>query len=110
MSLRSYRGRNGRANSRRSPPPPPYCCPYPCPYCTLPLLTTAGGGRGGGGDLALGDPLGLAARAVAPTPAPDGRGPRGLLEAAAVDGEEEAAVGGRARPREGPAEGRGVSD
>ena len=22
-------------------PPPPYCCPYPCPYCTLPLLTTA---------------------------------------------------------------------
>ena len=19
----------------------PYCCPYPCPYCTLPLLTTA---------------------------------------------------------------------
>jgi len=18
--------------------PPPYCCPYPCPYCTLPLL------------------------------------------------------------------------
>ena len=18
---------------------PPYCCPYPCPYCTLPLLT-----------------------------------------------------------------------
>jgi len=20
--------------------PPPYCCPYPCPYCTLPLLTT----------------------------------------------------------------------
>ena len=21
------------------PPPPPYCCPYPCPYCTLPLLT-----------------------------------------------------------------------
>jgi hypothetical protein len=21
---------------------PPYCCPYPCPYCTLPLLTTAG--------------------------------------------------------------------
>ena len=17
------------------PPPPPYCCPYPCPYCTL---------------------------------------------------------------------------
>ena len=39
-------------------PPPPYCCPYPCPYCTLPLLTTAkplsyrgggGGGQGGGG-------------------------------------------------------------
>jgi len=20
-------------------PPPPHCCPYPCPYCTLPLLT-----------------------------------------------------------------------
>jgi hypothetical protein len=20
----------------------PYCCPYPCPYCTLPLLTTEG--------------------------------------------------------------------
>ena len=18
-----------------TPPPPPYCCPYPCPYCTL---------------------------------------------------------------------------
>ena len=28
-----------------NPPPPtphpPYCCPFPCPYCTLPLLTTA---------------------------------------------------------------------
>ena len=23
-----------------SPPPPPYSCPYPCPYCALPLLTT----------------------------------------------------------------------
>jgi hypothetical protein len=23
-------------------PPPPYCCPYPCPYCTLPLLTIYG--------------------------------------------------------------------
>jgi len=22
-------------------PPLPYCCPYPCPYCTLPLLTRA---------------------------------------------------------------------
>ena len=22
------------------PPPPSYCCPYPCPYCTLRLLTT----------------------------------------------------------------------
>jgi hypothetical protein len=21
--------------SPSSPPPPPYCCPYPCPYCTL---------------------------------------------------------------------------
>ena len=31
------------AAGRRLPqPPPPYhCCPYPCPYCTLPLLTTA---------------------------------------------------------------------
>jgi hypothetical protein len=27
-------------SARASPPPPPYCCPYPCPYCTLPLLTT----------------------------------------------------------------------
>ena len=25
--------------------PPPNCCPYPCPYCTLPLLTTAKPGR-----------------------------------------------------------------
>jgi hypothetical protein len=25
-----------------SPPPPPYCCPYPCPYCTLtPSLPTS---------------------------------------------------------------------
>ena len=30
----------GRARAAR-PPPPPYCCPYPCPYRTLPLLTTA---------------------------------------------------------------------
>jgi hypothetical protein len=22
-------------------PPPPYCCPYPCPYCTLPLAAVA---------------------------------------------------------------------
>jgi len=29
-----------RGAARRLPPPP-YCCPYPCPYCTLPLLTTA---------------------------------------------------------------------
>ena len=34
------------------PPPPPYCCPYPCPYCTLPLLTTANGG----GTTALSNP------------------------------------------------------
>jgi carbamoyl-phosphate synthase/aspartate carbamoyltransferase/dihydroorotase len=27
--------------AKASSPPPPYCCPYPCPYCTLPLLTTA---------------------------------------------------------------------
>ena len=27
-----------------APPLPPYCCPYPCPYCTLPLLTTTAGG------------------------------------------------------------------
>ena len=24
----------------QAPPPPLYCCPYPCPYCTLPRLTT----------------------------------------------------------------------
>ena len=23
-----------------SPPPPPYCCPHPCPYCTLPLVSS----------------------------------------------------------------------
>ena len=33
--------RRARSVARRpgvlwSPPPPPYCCPYPCPYCTLP--------------------------------------------------------------------------
>jgi LDH2 family malate/lactate/ureidoglycolate dehydrogenase len=22
-------------NAESQPPPPPYCCPYPCPYCTL---------------------------------------------------------------------------
>ena len=26
-------------------PPPPYFCPYPCPYCTLPLLTTRRGNK-----------------------------------------------------------------
>ena len=30
---------------------PPYCCPYPCPYCTLPLLTPAAGAAGVGGDV-----------------------------------------------------------
>ena len=29
---------DGPCASRDQPPPPPYCCPYPCPYCTLPLL------------------------------------------------------------------------
>jgi len=29
-----------------SAPPPPYCCPYPCPYCTLTCLT-AGDQRSG---------------------------------------------------------------
>jgi len=34
----------GRCRSRSRPsPPPPYCCPYPCPYCTLtPSLPTGG--------------------------------------------------------------------
>ena len=27
-------------------PPPPYCCPYPCPYCTLPLAPLHGASRG----------------------------------------------------------------
>jgi hypothetical protein len=31
----------------RAGPPPPYCCPYLCPYCTLPLLTTATAAGGG---------------------------------------------------------------
>ena len=28
---------NARHQKARPPPPPllPYCCPYPCPYCTL---------------------------------------------------------------------------
>ena len=35
-------GRDEAARGLELPPPPfPYCCPYPCPYCTLPLLTTA---------------------------------------------------------------------
>ena len=37
---RAPRGR-ARAQEPRRAPPPPYCCSYPCPYCTLPLLTTA---------------------------------------------------------------------
>jgi len=28
-----------RSRRYRVRPPPPYCCPYPCPYCTLPLLS-----------------------------------------------------------------------
>ena len=39
---RRRRGRGRRGWTR--PPPPPFCCPYPCPYCTLPLLTTTAGG------------------------------------------------------------------
>jgi hypothetical protein len=32
--------------SDRQPPPPPYCCPYPCPYCTLtPSLPLRGSTR-----------------------------------------------------------------
>jgi len=31
--------------SRFSPPPPPYCCPYPCPYCTLTPSLPTGPGR-----------------------------------------------------------------
>jgi len=49
---RAHRAGRGRARSttrrrwswctsKTSGPAPPYCCPYPCPYCTLPLLTTA---------------------------------------------------------------------
>ena len=29
------RGAGGRRRWPHSAPPPPYCCPYPCPYCTL---------------------------------------------------------------------------
>ena len=29
--------------------PPPHCCPYPCPYCTLPLLTSRPGANGSKG-------------------------------------------------------------
>ena len=29
------RCRKTRQNPMMVPPPPPYCCPYPCPYCTL---------------------------------------------------------------------------
>ena len=39
-------GAGGRAGTVRTP----YCCPYPCPYCTLPLLTDEGGGQGGKGE------------------------------------------------------------
>jgi hypothetical protein len=39
---------NGAAHdngSKAAPPPPPYCCPYPCPYCTLtPSLVPTGTG------------------------------------------------------------------
>ena len=27
--------RAGRLGTGCASPPPPYCCPYPCPYCTL---------------------------------------------------------------------------
>jgi hypothetical protein len=37
---RARLGTNTRTMTSRRPPPPD-CCPYPCPYCTLPLLTTA---------------------------------------------------------------------
>jgi len=31
------RGGGGDEGSSTTPPPSPYCCPYPCPYYTLPL-------------------------------------------------------------------------
>jgi hypothetical protein len=29
------RARPRAVRAADAPPPPPYCCPYPCPYCTL---------------------------------------------------------------------------
>ena len=40
LRARPLQGASGSSLSE-PPPPLPYCCPYPCPYCTLPLLTTA---------------------------------------------------------------------
>jgi len=42
--LRSSAAERSRS---RGAPPPPYCCPYPCPYCTLPLLARVQKGVGG---------------------------------------------------------------
>ena len=42
-------------------PPPPYCCPYPCPYCTLPpslQVARAWCVTRPGGELLLGAPTG----------------------------------------------------
>jgi len=57
QTTRSFRGVEHGAKAREPPPPSlllplpvsllytpsplSYCCPYPCPYCTLSLLTTA---------------------------------------------------------------------
>jgi hypothetical protein len=44
---RFFHGTNSSSQPRITSflPPPPYCCPYPCPYCTLP---SCGHSRGGG--------------------------------------------------------------
>jgi hypothetical protein len=56
---RAARCASSSRTRRWQPPPPSNCCPYPCPYCTLPLslplLTTGGARARGGGARALRD-------------------------------------------------------
>jgi hypothetical protein len=46
-SARGWQVRLSEIETVCVPPPPPYCCPYPCPYCTLVSRSTERGERGG---------------------------------------------------------------
>jgi len=42
----SYCWSRADLSRRARPPPPPYCCPYPCPYCTITPWEPRGPARG----------------------------------------------------------------